>query len=55
MKVEVTIEVDSEGRSPLFPGYALKQVTRKGVTFHQWYMIGPREVSLATKHAEGRG
>ena len=54
MKVTVTIEIDAEGKSPIFPGYVLREVTRKGTTFKQWYMVGPREISLATKRAEGR-
>jgi hypothetical protein len=54
MKVIVTVEIDTEGRTPIFPGYILRTVTRKGTTFNQWYMTGPRHISLETKRKEGR-
>lgn len=53
MQIVITIEVRQD--SPLvFPGYRLRTVKRNGTTFKQWYMTGPRSISLATKRAEGR-
>jgi hypothetical protein len=54
MKITITIHIDVDNDAQKYPGYALKEVTRRGVTYKQWYMVGPREVSLATKRAEGR-
>jgi hypothetical protein len=53
MRITITIDIDVNSNVQ-YPGYVLREVTRKGVTFKQWYMVGPRAVSLATKRAEGR-
>jgi hypothetical protein len=52
MHLTITIDIQLKPE-PRYPGYTLKTITRKGRTFQQWYMIGPRGISLATNRSEG--